>query len=301
MATIADCTERDFTDQKRSEMTFSEFVNVWQGGRYYLKDWHFVRAFPEYNAYTVPHVFEDDWMNEYWLKDNKDDYRFVYMGGDGTFTPLHADVFRSYSWSSNICGVKKWTLFPPGQEQYLKDRLGNYAYDLRQVDPDQFPNIDKAIKITLYQREGETLFVPSGWFHQVENIGATISINHNWSNACNLGMTFRSLCDDLNDVERSIDDVRQGMSADEFTHTCQHLLLVHSGWDWSVFFQMLHCITKRLHDGGRNKHQPDVKWQAEQIDQVLHQRNKEVDRYLDGKGLGTVIPDIEAMIKQLKK
>ena len=33
-------------------------------------------------------------MNEYWLQENNDDYRFVYMGGDGTFTPLHADVYR---------------------------------------------------------------------------------------------------------------------------------------------------------------------------------------------------------------
>lgn len=33
-------------------------------------------------------------MNEFWLQGDKDDYRFVYMGGDGTFTPFHADVFR---------------------------------------------------------------------------------------------------------------------------------------------------------------------------------------------------------------
>ena len=29
-------------------------------------------------------------------------------------TPFHADVFQSYSWSANICGTKKWWLFPPG-------------------------------------------------------------------------------------------------------------------------------------------------------------------------------------------
>jgi hypothetical protein len=38
--------------------------------------------------------FLDDWMNEYWQKETKDDYRFTYMGGDGTFTPFHADVYR---------------------------------------------------------------------------------------------------------------------------------------------------------------------------------------------------------------
>lgn len=33
-------------------------------------------------------------MNEYWLQEQEDDYRFIYMGGHGTFTPFHADVYR---------------------------------------------------------------------------------------------------------------------------------------------------------------------------------------------------------------
>ncbi|KAI9492732.1 hypothetical protein BDB00DRAFT_826953 [Zychaea mexicana] len=322
---VADCIERDFTDQKRSEMSFDEFVKVWPAGRYYLKDWHFVRSFPEYNAYKVPHVFEDDWMNEYWLKDNKDDYRFVYMGGDGTFTPLHADVYRSYSWSSNICGIKKWTLFPPGEERLLKDKLGNLAYDLRSIDPVQFPCTKQAKRIVVYQRDGETLFVPSGWFHQVENIGLTISINHNWSNACNLGMTFRSLASDLDDVERSIDDVRESMAPLEFVQTCQHLLLLHSGWDWCIFLKMLHCIARRLslssHQQQLQKeektispphellrlqhHQPDLAWQAQQILDVIEAWNKKtpekllMDEYLEQQGLRTYVQEIKELLQDI--
>lgn len=34
------------------------------------------------------------------------DYRFVYLGPQGSWTPLHADVLRSYSWSANVCGRK---------------------------------------------------------------------------------------------------------------------------------------------------------------------------------------------------
>lgn len=56
-AQVADCSERHFTDQKRTDMKFSDFVDVWQQGRFYLKDWHFCRAFPEYEAYTVPDIF----------------------------------------------------------------------------------------------------------------------------------------------------------------------------------------------------------------------------------------------------
>lgn len=35
-------------------------------------------------------------------------------------TPLHADVLRSFSWSTNICGRKRWLFFPPDQEPLLR-------------------------------------------------------------------------------------------------------------------------------------------------------------------------------------
>ncbi len=34
--------------------------------------------------------------------------RFVYIGPQNTFTPLHRDTLCSYSWSANVMGVKKW-------------------------------------------------------------------------------------------------------------------------------------------------------------------------------------------------
>lgn len=55
--TVADCQERDFNDQKRVDMKFEEFVDMFSSGRYYLKDWHMVKAFPNYHAYKVPDIF----------------------------------------------------------------------------------------------------------------------------------------------------------------------------------------------------------------------------------------------------
>ncbi|KAK6148334.1 hypothetical protein DH2020_019246 [Rehmannia glutinosa] len=132
---VADCGTREFTDQKRVEMSVSEFIDNWikfsgsdNGGAdgkslLYLKDWHFVKEYPDYVAYTTPIFFLDDWLNIYldkycmhndpgsYQERNEiscSDYRFVYMGAKGTWTPLHADVFRSYSWSANVCGRKQW-------------------------------------------------------------------------------------------------------------------------------------------------------------------------------------------------
>lgn len=50
---------------------------------------------------------------------------FSYVGVKGTYTPLHSDVFGSFSWSANVVGRKKWYFFPPGTEQSLRDSNGD--------------------------------------------------------------------------------------------------------------------------------------------------------------------------------
>jgi Cupin-like domain len=42
----------------------------------------------------------------------------------GSWTPLHADVLRSFSWSVNVAGAKRWLLLPPVHTHLLYDRFG---------------------------------------------------------------------------------------------------------------------------------------------------------------------------------
>lgn len=55
----------------------------------------------------------DDWLNYYYCNFADDDFRFVYIGVEGTFTSFHKDVYDSYSWSTNIFGRKLWTFWAP--------------------------------------------------------------------------------------------------------------------------------------------------------------------------------------------
>lgn len=73
------------------------------------------RSFNDF--YNLPEFFSSDWLNEFtdFRTDCDDDFRFVYIGPKGTWTPLHADVYCSYSWSANIIGLKRWWIFPPGR------------------------------------------------------------------------------------------------------------------------------------------------------------------------------------------
>ncbi|XP_029649406.1 2-oxoglutarate and iron-dependent oxygenase JMJD4-like isoform X1 [Octopus sinensis] len=257
---VAICNEKEFDSHPKVEQTFSDYLEYWQdyiSNSYpsdnqclYLKDWHFVRAFPEYNAYKTPLYFCSDWLNEFWDtgESSKDDYRFVYMGPKGSWTPFHADVLHSYSWSANICGKKQWLLFPPGEEVHLRDKFGNLAFDVTSEDvhnPEMYPNYQKlSQQYKVVQHPGEIIFVPSGWHHQVWNVEDTISINHNWLNGCSIDLTWNFLKRNLKDVENEISDCR-GMEG--WNQQCQVVLKSLTGSDYTDFFELCNNIgTKHL-------------------------------------------------------
>ncbi|KAH9720354.1 JmjC domain-containing protein [Citrus sinensis] len=221
---VADCGIREFTDQKRVEMSLSEFVKNWLENSImensnastneandksvlYLKDWHFAKEYPEYVAYRTPLIFCDDWLNMYldhyrlhkdpesYQKDNDmccSDYRFVYMGAKGSWTPLHADVFRSYSWSANV---------------NLKGCVYNIFDDVSETD---FPGFKKE---------------------------DTISINHNWFNGYNLSWVWDLLLRDYNEAKEYIEDIRD--ICDDFEGLCQRNLAANTGMNFYDFFSFL--------------------------------------------------------------
>jgi Cupin-like domain len=195
-------------------MTVADYVTWWnkhqdqchenlccEDALLYLKDWKFSSSHPNADIYTCPQFFCDDWLNE--AKNSS--YKFVYLGRKGTVTALHADVLRSFSWSTNIVGTKLWYFIAPQHSHLLYDCFGTkLAYHLHadiertetsDIDQQQndymsalYPGLRYARKhsFSILQQSGETIFVPSNWFHTVENIHDTLSINHNWLNGANI-------------------------------------------------------------------------------------------------------------------
>lgn len=131
--------------------------------------------------YTVPSIFSKDLLNDFLLSHQGGDYRFCYWGPTGSCTALHSDVLNSFSWSYNVVGEKKWMLYPPNG-----DALGS-------KEP-----------ITLIQKTGETIFVPSGWRHEVINLQETLSINHNWTTAASLDKIWDVIVVEINAIEKEL-------------------------------------------------------------------------------------------------
>ncbi|KZS11416.1 putative JmjC domain-containing protein 4 [Daphnia magna] len=251
---VANCGESYFDSHPKSNWTLKDFVTYMREYKekgypstmpcLYLKDWHLFKHFPgSTSMYETPIYFAIDWLNEYWIQGNQDDYRFVYIGPKGSWTPLHADVYGSFSWSANVVGKKRWIFLPPGEEVILKSLLGitSLPRDLEQIDI-------SAIGVTYYdivQSAGEVVFVPSGWHHQVWNLEDTISINHNWFNGANASHIHKGLLNASIEIEEEVSGY--GTNLDE--EQLEVFLNSHYGMNFRQFRQLLQMVVARRNSG----------------------------------------------------
>jgi len=103
---------------------------------------------------------------------------FIWFGAKGTFTPLHHDLTNNFL--VQIYGKKKVTLIPALQVPYLYNDVAVFS---QIADPNQprlteaFPDFKHCSKIECILNEGETLFIPLGWWHSVESLDISISIS----------------------------------------------------------------------------------------------------------------------------
>jgi hypothetical protein len=185
------------------EMEIHDFIKkIMSNESVYAKDWHMFQ-YSSKILYHIPLPFLDDWLNWFWkcCRNNSDDYRFVYIGGKNTTTGVHHDVLCSYSWSVNLLGQKRWTIWSPKDVPLLfsKDRKFVVS-DAREghYDCQQFPNVHESNRIIVEQNPHEAIFIPAGWYHMVENLevsspSITLSLNHNWFNGYSIDKSWAYL------------------------------------------------------------------------------------------------------------
>ena len=117
--------------------------------------------------------------------------RQLFFGGKGcSFPTLHIDYHWVHTQLTQIIGEKDFILYPPSQTPFLyPDKIKNNHSQVDTVNPDydKFPLFKKAESIKITLKPGETLFIPSGWWHTtyIHNLNLTYAIDHvnsfNWN------------------------------------------------------------------------------------------------------------------------
>lgn len=144
--------------------------------------------------YSVPSFFAQDLFQHLeTVSSKRPDYRWLIIGPARSGSTFHVDPNATSAWNAVIKGEKKWLLFPPdicppgvfasrdGSEVTSPVSLCEWFLN--------YYNTDASVKskpIECVCREGELIFIPSGYWHCVMNLSDSIAITQNFASTENL-------------------------------------------------------------------------------------------------------------------
>ncbi|MGK6341674.1 cupin-like domain-containing protein [Chryseobacterium sp. DT-3] len=105
---------------------------------------------------------------------------FMFFGGEGSVTRNHIDIDMSHVFITQFQGTKRIWLFPWEQSDLMYKLPYNFHSLPNIKDPDyrEFPALLYLDGYEAVLEPGETLYIPSGWWHyiQYETAGYSVSV-----------------------------------------------------------------------------------------------------------------------------
>ena len=110
-----------------------------------------------------------------------DKYPNMFFGGKGSVTFLHFDIDMAHIFHTHFNGRKHILLFDyKWKERLYKIPYATYAledYDISNPDFEKFPALDGVEGIECFLEHGDTLFMPTGWWHWMKYLDGSFSIS----------------------------------------------------------------------------------------------------------------------------
>lgn len=156
--------------------------------------------------YRVPTYFNEDLFHLVGER-RRPPYRWFLIGPERSGTCVHIDPLATSAWNTLIYGKKRWVLFPPRVPKHIVKGKGLIRNDEDDEAIHYFMNILPRIKIhagrsegkgdyknfacyEFTQHEGETVYIPNGWWHAVLNLTHTVGVTQNFCSQRNFDQVW---------------------------------------------------------------------------------------------------------------
>lgn len=108
-----------------------------------------------------------------------DNYPFMFFGGAGSVTNLHYDIDCSHVFHTHFWTRKHIVLFDQAQNPFLYQHPYTVQSHVNPLQPDyeKYPALQKATGHETILQHGETLFIPSMWWHYIVYVDGGYSIS----------------------------------------------------------------------------------------------------------------------------
>jgi hypothetical protein len=110
-----------------------------------------------------------------------DSYPNMFFGGKGSVTFLHYDIDLAHIFHTHFNGRKHVVLFEnKWKERLYQIPLATYAledYDVEHPDFKRFPALEGVTGVEAFLEHGDTLFMPTGYWHWMKYLDGSFSIS----------------------------------------------------------------------------------------------------------------------------
>jgi hypothetical protein len=124
----------------------------------------------------------------------------VFIGGAGSaFGKLHWDWSYLHVYISQVRGAKEFIIYAPEDSKFLYPKpdypADTMIKDFTHFDIEQFPDVKKARQIRFMVEEGETAFIPAGWWHATKMHELSMSVAESALDRANWDQRWRWFAD----------------------------------------------------------------------------------------------------------
>jgi hypothetical protein len=130
-------------------------------------------------GYSIPPYIDQDYLKL--LGEDRPPFRWIVIGPVRSGASWHIDPAGTCAWNTLIHGRKRWALYPPAKvPPGLRKAMSSLNW-FHSVYP-LLSEIERPIEII--QNPGDTIIVPSGWWHCVWNLEEmNIAVTQNWTSS----------------------------------------------------------------------------------------------------------------------
>lgn len=128
-----------------------------------------------------------DWLRKFKYGWSMGEQTFMFIGEENTKTPTHAGL--THTIFIQVKGRKKWTVCAPNERFFLDPVADRVLYFYTDADPNagapynpKYPLTPHVKKYEFILEEGDVLWLPSLYWHYVENLTPTIGVAFKYTN-----------------------------------------------------------------------------------------------------------------------
>lgn len=159
-------------------MKFGDYLDMVAKGPVELR----VFAFNIFSA--AKHITKDFIYPTHLVKNFIKRFPLLFVGGSGSITHMHFDIDYAHILHTQFIGRKRVLLFPHEEQHKLYRKpwevlcLPDYSnYHLGKIDIEKFPAISKVEGYEVILEHGDTMYMPTGYFHHMEYIDSGFAMS----------------------------------------------------------------------------------------------------------------------------